>query len=327
MMTPNDLTEGWLPAGTTIQEYLAVDAMNSSGLKQFRRSPAHFRWDRDNSDSGDTDATRFGTAVHTAILEPELFGEYAVLEGCWGKKKNGEHCGHPAKIARGKRGYCGIHDPKKGTPVRQLALKLADYTRVRAIEQAIADNPTATGFLRGHTGTIEVSGIFQDPETKVRCKIRPDRVVTFPMGDHLETACVDLKTTRKATDGGWWREIASLGYHYQAALCRRGLARLGQVCTASVIVAVESEAPHGVGCYLLDEDDVARANEEITELLARYADCRKRNEWPSYPSEPHMPWSRSRHWAQHSAEGGLAYGSAHTGGREVMGYRRYRCFP
>ena len=279
------LTEALLPPGTPLADYLAVPAMNSSGLKEFRRSPAHYRHAADNPDHGDTDATRFGTAVHAALLEPELFLQYTVLGDCHGAFKDGRPCPHPAKLARNGEGWCGKHDPDKGaSPDRGPVIGVADYVRVEAIRASVAAHEVATGLLHGHAGTVEVSGVFRDTETGVWCKIRPDRVVDLPWGQKV---CVDLKTTRKDTDGRWWRELASMGYHHQAALCRRGLARLGQVCTASVIVAVESAPPHGVGCYLLDEDDVARAHREISQLLARYAECLERGEWPNRPVELH----------------------------------------
>ena len=280
--------EGFLPAGTPLRDYLALPAMNSSGLREFRRSPAHYRHAVQNPGE-ETDAQHFGTAVHVAVLEPERFGSsYAVLEGCMGRYKSGakkgQRCAKPASIARSGKGWCGIHDPKKGTPATTPALKLDDYTRVRAIEQALATHPIANALLRRHPGTVEVSGVFRDDETDVVCKIRPDRVVTLPDGQVL---AIDLKTSRKPTDGGWWRELAKLGYHYQAALVRRGLAKLGTVCTASVIVAVESAAPFGVGCYRIDEDDIARAHEDITGWLHEYAKCLESGVWPSYPAGLH----------------------------------------
>ena len=75
----SDLTEGWRP-DLPIEEYLAIPAMSSSGLQQFRRSPAHYHWSRANP-VAETDAMRFGTAVHTAILEPGLFDATYVTMG------------------------------------------------------------------------------------------------------------------------------------------------------------------------------------------------------------------------------------------------------
>ena len=275
MTTP---AEGWhdLP----LADYLAVPAMSSSGLRAFRRSPAHYRYARQHPLT-ETPAMHFGTAVHTAVLEPDLFTAYVTLGRCSATLKSGKDCSYAAKVDRVGLQFCGRHDDPDMGPAN-LTLTHDAMDRVQAIGAAVRAHPLADGLLTANEGTIERSGIFEDPETGVLCKFRPDRVTTAC----ARTILVDLKTCRDAGPR-FWRTIAERGYAHQAALYRRGLAKLGTACEAAVIIAVESEPPHGVGCYLLDEDDLARAHADITELLADYRECAEADEWLGYPVELH----------------------------------------
>ena len=273
---------GWSPPGTPLEDYFALDAMSSSRLKRLARSPAHYRY-REDHPKPDTDATRFGSAVHTAVLELDRYDrEYAILpEKCEEPLKSGKACSYNAKVSRDGTGYCGRHDPRKGEPVGKQ-LTEAEEARVHDICSALIDHPTAFGLLWEMPGQIERTGVFRDPEAGVLCKCRPDRVVDVEGEGRF---CVDLKTARNASPRAFSRAITDYGYHVQAAFYRRGLAALGVTCSASVLVAVESDPPHGVGCYLLDEDDLARADEEISGLLAEYQRCRLTDNWPAYSGE------------------------------------------
>ena len=274
------LSEGWLD-NLRLRDYLKIPALSSSGLKSFRRSPAHHRHDLDNP-RPETDALRVGTAIHTAILEPGFMEEYVVLEGCSGRyasgKKAGQRCINNAKIARGKKGFCGTHDPKKGTPSDALPLSLQEYGRVCGARDAVRFHPTAAGMLLAHDGRIERTGVFLD-DSGVWGRFRPDRLVKAN-GVRIHA---DLKSTRDASPKAFERSIVQFGYIHQAAWYRRGLAALGTDCEASVIVAVESQPPHGVSCFLLAEEDLRRAHVDTDRLLREYARCLERDEWPAYP--------------------------------------------
>ena len=276
-------TEGFLPPGTPLADYLAIPgAMSSSGLEKFRRSPLHYRHALKHPDP-ETDAMRFGTAVHTAVLETGRYrNDYVVLHGCEATLKNGMPCSYPAKTHADGLGYCGRHDPLKGARREGLSIKQDDHERVLGILLALRKHPMACSLLLKHAGEAERSGIFRDEETGVLCRMRPDRLVTV-QGLRV---CVDLKTCRDAGPA-FWRTIADRGYHRQASLYQRGLAKLGSPVEASVIVAVESAPPHGVGCFLLADEDLARAHNEITALLESYARCLETEVWPGYSEELH----------------------------------------
>ena len=280
MMT---LTTGWLPPGAPQREYRPIPAMSASGLKLFRRSARHYRHGIDHP-RPPTPALALGRATHTALLEPDRYAElWTVLGQCEGRNKNGARCGYAAKLARDGESFCGRHDPLKGTPEVDRVIKLDDHERLCGMRDAIREHPQAAAFIAGHPEFAEVerSGVFRDPETGAPCKFRPDRLLRIKT--KLTDGCViDLKTAQDASPVAFGKAAANFGYHHQAAMYLRGMAALGEPLSAFVFVAVESDPPHGVACYLVDEHDLSRAHEEVTDLLIQYQRCIERDEWPGY---------------------------------------------
>lgn len=67
-MKPGIYTADQLPN----EEYHALDAISKSDLDKINRSPAHYKYAKENP-TPPTPAMERGTAVHMAVLEPELF--------------------------------------------------------------------------------------------------------------------------------------------------------------------------------------------------------------------------------------------------------------
>ena len=58
----------------TNEEYRAIDAISNGELQQIANNPADYIWAKTAPvDTTKTAAFDFGTALHTALLEPELF--------------------------------------------------------------------------------------------------------------------------------------------------------------------------------------------------------------------------------------------------------------
>ncbi len=53
-------------------DYLALDRISAHGIQKVGRSPLHYRAERD-APMTPSDAMKLGTAVHTGLLEPELW--------------------------------------------------------------------------------------------------------------------------------------------------------------------------------------------------------------------------------------------------------------
>lgn len=304
-MDPPGVETGWRH-GLSMEEYAAIPAMSASGLEDLRVSPAHFLHRRRNPRPR-TPAMALGSALHMALLEPLLFEtRYVALGRCEALKKDGSQCTNGANRLRafddgltagwtitGPTGplsaFCGVHDPAKDietlSPEGVELVGQGDLDRINGMCAAVLRHPEARQWFRGK-GRSEVTGVWVDEASGVPCKIRVDREIERASWIHM-----DLKTTSDASPDAFTRSAGRLGYHRRAAWYRRGLAALGREVTASVLVAVESEArvdygqgpEHGCVAYLLDEGNLTACAPEIDRLLAIYAGCERDGRWPGYP--------------------------------------------
>jgi hypothetical protein len=100
---------------------------------------------------------------------------------------------------------------------------------------------------------------------------------------------VDLKSSADASKAGFAKSAAEYGYHRQDVQYREGLAAcLG--CDPDevdfVFVVVESEPPHLVAHYRLEEiADLAVAREQLRAARERFRDCSSSGTWPGYSEE------------------------------------------
>ena len=272
---------GW-HEGIPLAEYLAIDAMSASGIGEFRRSPAHFRHYRDNPKPS-TPAMELGTALHMALLEPLLFeGHYVVLGQCEAQKRSRFPCENQGKFYRDGQSFCGVrgHDPGEGEDMDPdiHVLEEGAMTDLLGMTVAIQAHPRARTFFEGR-GDYELTGVWRDEETGVLCKMRMDRDVERGL------MIADLKSSRDASPGGFRLIASRMGYHRKAAFYRRGCEALGRERNSSVLIVPENTPPYPVAVYLLDEDDLAATNREITRHLNRYAMCLADDHWPGYGDE------------------------------------------
>lgn len=266
----------------SMEEYLALPAMSASRLERFRRSPLQYR--HSLTEPGlTTRALERGTALHMALLEPDLFRTRYVVAGpceallASGKRK-GEPCGNGGSSLHLDVGWlCGTHVKGFGPGLDDSAeiLPADDYDSVLGMAEAVMAHPRARTLMEGR-GEFEATVVFEDPETGVVCKIRPDRLVK------RAGMYVALKSTRDAAPWAFPRDAENRGYFRSLAIYRRGLRAIGWPLREIAVLAVESAAPHDLECWLVDEGSLDKADVEISRLLGRYAICEADDYWPGY---------------------------------------------
>jgi len=267
-----------------IRDYLALPYMSASRLEVFRRSPLQYRHAL-TVEKEPTDAMLRGTALHLALLEPGKFeGRYVTIGRCAGRKADGERCQYNGSVYRDGQSFCGTHDPAKGDPIDPSVhvMKQPEYDKVLGMRDAVKERDTP-GAERARTlfegrGEFEVTVVFDDPETGVRCRIRPDRLVERA-GMH-----VALKSARNAAGYAFRRDAENRGYFRSLALYRRGLLAVGWPYRDTSVLAIEPEPPHDLECWLADEDEhgLRSADREVTAALREYAECERDDQWPGY---------------------------------------------
>jgi len=236
----------------TNEEYHADPAVSKSHLDEIARSGYHY-WarflDRDRLLSvKPTAAMLFGTLVHTAVLEPdELRNRYDLA---------------PDRRTKAGKALAADMEARGITPV-----SAADMDAALAMAGAVRSHQAAAELLRH--GQAEQSFWWDDPDTGLRCKCRPDWL--------NGATCVDLKTTTDASPAGFAKSCAAFRYHVQADHYLAGLP-----AERFVFIAVEKTYPYAVGVYQLDADAMAHGAELRRQNMRMIADCRAINEWPGY---------------------------------------------
>ncbi len=270
------------------EDYRAFDAINQSSIKDGERSMLHMRDGRDNPKPA-TDPMKFGTLLHAGQLEPlEIANRYVVAPDLTE--------GIEAKVPRAtkvfKERMKAFVEANEGKEV----VTQDEYDRVLAIVTAIAKHPAASR-LFGRQGGREVTLVWEDADTGLLCKARCDALVL----DAWETIG-DLKSTRDASPPEFVKSIARYGYGLQAAFCLDGLAACGHANANFVIIACESEPPHGVAAYEIDGDWLKFGRVDYRRILRQYAKCLSSGEWPGYSMEVEQP--EVPKWLKSQYEGG-----------------------
>lgn len=255
-------------AGLAIEDYHERPEISKSGLDIFHRSPLHFV----NRQPMDSPALRLGSAVHEAILEPDLFaGRWPVWRGPSRATKEGKakwadfQLEHRAALLAGR-----LLEVKAGVDPMDQITAMADAVRAHPLLGPILDD---------EENAIEHSILWRDAETGVACRCRPDIW-------SVEDACIlDLKTTEDASPRAFARSALTYRYHCQSAFYRSGAqALLDQDHDHRFIfAAVEKSPPYAVAVYEIDPTSTVIGEEEIRADLRRYAECLATGVWPGYP--------------------------------------------
>ncbi len=243
---------GFIP-GLSNEEYHNIDALGSSLLRQFLKSPEHYKYFKDNKVES-TDAMKLGTAIHMAILEPALFKETYI------QKPKNMHFG----TIEGKAWKAAAGD-------KQI-LPFDDYVAVYNIYEKVISHERLPDLLRG--GLAEQSFCWCDANTGLLCKSRPD----FIGQDYI----LDIKTTSGSADvDGFLRSTKEYRHDIQAAFYLRGMPHI----KTFIHVVIEKNAPHGIAIYEIDAEDLKRAQRTIDGALVRLTDCIRNNNYPGYTAD------------------------------------------
>lgn len=257
--------------------YHAIDGASASRMKAMRRSPAHMLAMNSSSRSP---ALEFGTAFHTAVLEPFSFDElyYQLPEGI------------DRRTSAGKAVYQTMLD----TNIGKTCLSSADWSAIKGMTDAVMAQPVVCDMLQSRTET-EVSLFWES--LGCPCKARIDAYSL----EHR--AIIDLKTTQDASRDAFSRSVAQFGYHIQAAWYMSAMRLAGFDVETMVFVAVEKSAPFGVACYTLDDQAIAEGEREIARLMPMYANCRATGNWEGY--DPTIQTISIPRWAIRAEEDSL----------------------
>lgn len=237
----------------TNAEYHAADGISKSDLDQIHRSPAHYKAARHE----DTPALRFGTAIHTLVLEPARFvSEYTVIDGDRRLKATKEAI-------------------KEAEAAEKTVLTQDEFDALSGMQESVFKSRIAATLIDG--ATIEHSVFAELDDVRVKC--RPD-------GWNTEKGVLfDLKSTEDASPEAFARTVAKYRYHVQDAFYRHVVASATN-CDADdlsfIFVAVEKKPPFAVALYQLDELAALQGWVDAREDLRRYKAAKDTGKWGGY---------------------------------------------
>lgn len=262
-------------------DYLAVDALSATALKQAARSMWHYR---NRVDMDPTPAMLRGTLAHCAVLEPDAMEQrYIVVpedaprrptRAQWEAKS-------PSDSSREAMDWWRDFGAKA---FGRTVVSGDEFAMCQAQLQAVRCNPFLAEKLR--TGHGEVSIFWVDKKTGIYCKARPDWL-------HIDSDTtvwpLDLKTCADESPSGFGRAAARLRYDLQAAHYTAGIeATTGMRVADFVFAAVSSKPPILAVPYILTDEVRDQGKEDRADLMDRLAWCQRENEWPAYGEGPQL---------------------------------------
>lgn len=238
--------------------------ISRSGLMEFKRSPYHYWYKYLNPyyvPDAETPAQLFGKALHEFILEPTKFEKhYFIL---------------PQFDKRTKAGTERWKQIQK-EHANKIFITEVQYQEIQQMAESLCHNKEASKLIAN--AQIEQSLYWNDPDTDILCKSRPD--ILRP------SLVADLKT---AQDGSVWsfsKAIYDYGYHIQAAMIREALQVIKEIDMQSFwFIVIEKTVPYVVSTYKLALEALEKGKEDFKDLLKFYQICLKTNHWPAYGAQ------------------------------------------
>lgn len=247
------------------QNYHSLEAFNASGLKQFLKSPMHYRaWKAEQALGEDsTEALRFGRALHCLALEghEEFNKRFAVAPVVDRRTKEG------------KAAWEAFINDNAGKDF----VKAEEFITAQHMADRFRCNPLYAELA--HAGII-VEGVIVAKLNGVLCKGKFD-VFCPSKGIILDLKSIDktptYHTVRKA--------IFDYNYDIQDAFYRKLFMAIGIDIHGFQFSFVEKSEPYGIANVSMSVDILHQAYDRVDECLAQYKTCTETDVWPGLVSE------------------------------------------
>lgn len=241
----------------TDQEYRAAEGVNKSTLWNLRKSPAHYQYYLTHQRE-DTQAYKFGRAVHSAILTPAAYKrEFAIVPE-----------GIDRRTKAGKEEYQAFIESAAGKEI----ITAEDAETVRAIVAAFKKEKEATALLKG---TKRERPIFWTDDTGIKCKCKAD---AFRAG-----LMIDLKTAADADTDTFSREAIRYGYDVQAAHYIDGYQHTQSTIRPEwYFIVIEKAEPYAINILKADIGFLDYGYVRRQELIEKLITCRSEKAFPGY---------------------------------------------
>lgn len=263
--------------GIPMAEYRAWACASNSQLTHLMRSPAHLRAYLE-APQKETPARILGTAIHTKVLEPETFGRSYFAKPDPDPEIYRNADGSESKNVANTKAYKDAVAALEMEHPGGIGLGASDHETCIGIDASIRAHESAGPTIEAATD-VELSIVWDDPVTGVRCKARLDAYAPDLAGGSIP----DLKSAREGGILDFERAVLGFGYHRKAWFYLRGAREVGLACRHFPLIAAEKEPPYAVDVYRVSEGVVTYVEDQMTALLELYAECQQQEWWPARP--------------------------------------------
>lgn len=214
----------------TLEQYHSMEGWSKTKLDRLDKSVQYMLHCQEQGQDS-TPAMVFGAAFHCAVLTPELYeSEYIIAPKCDRRTKVGKEL------------YASFLEEAEGKTVIDSEMA----ANIELMKTAIFNHPLASAFLKN--GEAEQSFFWEDSETGLLCKCRPDYLTHTNVG-------IDLKTTDDARYESFQRTSLKFRYDVQAAFFTDGIFQAeNRVVEDFVFIVIEKKPPFGIMVYVIDEN-------------------------------------------------------------------------
>lgn len=239
-------------------DYHALPYVSSSYLKKLCSNPFSAKVPTEV-----TAAMNIGSAVHAFTLEGEaaFLAEFAVAPSC------------DKRTTAGKAQFAEFQVANIGKTI----ITADEFETVLACHASLNSHPLSSLFLMESAGQPEVTLIWDDQETGLRCKARLDR-----LPDPSKKTVFDLKTCRDASRRGFMRSICDLNYDIQAGHYLNGAIACGLAVDTWIFIGVQTTGTNQVIAAMLDEEWLKWGRDEACRMIRFEAECQQLGRWPNY---------------------------------------------
>lgn len=273
----NNIPRKGIYSGILNAEYHGDKHSYSSSLIKLMNVPAlgeHYL----NNPPEYKDCYRIGTAIHTFLLEPELFDDQFFSGiNCARRSKEEKQTWGDFFTSHGAIGSEIITKPaakwyaefQKQTG--RSILTDDELKEIKAMAESVGKNKQAMELLIG--GDAEQSVYWTDKETGLNLRCRPD---------FLNAHCSDLKSVQSVKPQFFAKKAYDLGYHISQGMYQDGLMKVTGEFKPFRFICIEKTAPYLCAVYSLDDESAELGYNTYKSNLKKLAECLDSGIWPGY---------------------------------------------
>lgn len=258
----------------TREEYDDVDALNQSTIKlAYDKSLYHARM-KQLDRSAPSEALVDGNALHTLVLEPELFSQrYGPMPVT---DKNAKHS---LRTGAGAAAWAQYDEDYPG----RIAIKQTKINAFKAIREMILNHPTARALIE-KASFKETSFFWEHPDYGFLCKGQIDLLTEYEGW----TWAIDLKSALDASELGFRRAVGNYGYMVQNVWYLAGLNEIAPAERRFGFIAFEKDFPYAVQVHELDAELEFEGRHRCDRISRDWSRAQEDGLYPGYGSGIHI---------------------------------------